>query len=314
MKLLALPFTLPLLLGLAACSPQPAAAPAAQPAPPTAATGAQPASKPTPTPVERSGDSKEVILATTTSTQDSGLLDVLVPLFEQQSGYRVKTISVGTGAALALGARGEADVVLVHAPEAEEKWMAEGNGTERLLVMHNDFLLLGPPADPAGIKGERSALVALKRIAERGAPWVSRDDNSGTDQLEKRLWQQAGLSPKGQSWYISTGQGMGATLTLADQKNAYTLSDRATYLARQRTLQAVPLVEGDAQLLNVYHVMPVNPARFPNVRINAPGGKAFADFLVAPRTQEVIGVFGKDKYGQALFFPDAGKAEDQLGQ
>lgn len=254
-----------------------------------------------------------VILATTTSTQDSGLLDVLVPLFEQQGGWQVKTVSVGTGAALELGARGEADVVLVHAPQAEQQWMADGYGAERLLVMHNDFIIIGPPSDPASIKGDTSAPDALERVASRQAPWVSRDDNSGTDQLEKQLWKQAGIDPKGKSWYITSGQGMGATLTLADQKNAYTISDRATYLSRKSTLQSPIWVEGDRALLNIYHVMPVNPAKFPNVKLNVAGGKAFADFMVASSTQLVIADFGKDKYGQQLFFPDAGKDESKLG-
>jgi tungstate transport system substrate-binding protein len=298
-----------LLLLTTACAtpPSPTAAPTQTPAPKQ--TGA-PAPTTAPTSVTRSGPS-DLILATTTSTQDSGLLDVLVPLFEKQSGYQVKTVSVGTGAALALGARGEADVVLVHAPDAEKTWMAAENGTERLLVMHNDFLIVGPPSDPAGIKGEKSAAAALGKIAAKGATWVSRDDNSGTDQLEKSLWKTAGLTPSG-TWYLTSGQGMGATLTLADQKNGYTIADRATYLARTSTLQSQIAVEGDRDLLNIYHVMPVNPAKFPGVPINAVGGKAFADFMVSPETQRVIADFGKDKYGQALFFPDAGKAEDQI--
>jgi tungstate transport system substrate-binding protein len=263
--------------------------------------------------VPRTGDVKDVILATTTSTQDSGLLDVLVPAFEKQTGYRVKTISVGTGAALALGARGEADVVLVHAPEAEKDWMAQGNGVERILVMHNDFVVVGPPNDPAGIKGEKSTVAALKKVAEKGATWVSRDDNSGTDQLEKALWKSAGLTPKGQAWYLLSGQGMGATLTLSDQKGAYTITDRATYLARKGSLQSDVVVEGDRALLNIYHVMPVNPAKFPGVKINVEGGQALAKFLVTAETQKTIGEFGKDKYGQPLFFPDAGKKEDEVG-
>ena len=237
---------------------------------------------------------------------------MLVPLFEKQGGWQVKTVSVGTGAALALGARGEADVVLVHAPEAETQWMAQGNGTERLLVMHNDFMIVGPLSDPVGVRGDRSATDALERIASKQAPWVSRDDKSGTDQLEKQLWKDAGIQPSG-PWYITSGQGMGATLTLTDQKNAYTISDRATYLARKSTLQSAILVEGDRALLNIYHVMPVNQAKFPNVRLNVAGGRAFAEFMVAPATQQVIASFGTDKYGQQLFFPDAGKDENQLG-
>ncbi len=287
---------------LSACGSQ-AATPSSPPA------DAKPASSA----AARTDSPKDLILATTTSTQDSGLLDVLVPMFEKQGGWQVKTVAVGTGAALALGARGEADVVLVHAPDAEKKWMADGNGTERLLVMHNDFVVVGPPSDPASVKGDKSAADALERIAAKQATWISRDDNSGTDQFEKQLWKDASLNPKGSNWYITSGQGMGATLTLADQKNAYTLSDRATYLARKSTLQSAILVEGGLALLNIYHVMPVSQAKFPNAKINTAGGKAFADFMVAPATQELIAGFGKDKYGQALFFPDAGKDEGRLG-
>ena len=285
---------LALQLLIAACAPAPPAAPPA-------------------TPVTRTGNDKDLILATTTSTQDSGLLDVLIPLFQQQTGYQVKTVSVGTGAALALGARGEADVVLVHAPASELQWMGQGNGTERLLVMHNDFLVVGPEEDPAHIKSTASAPDALKKIADARAPFVSRGDNSGTQQLELSLWQKASIDPKGQPWYIESGTGMGQTLTIADQRRAYTISDRATWLAFTGKIQLPIMVEGDPVLLNVYHVMPVNPARFPNVPINVAGGKAFADFMVAPETQKVIGEFGQDKYGQPLFVPDAGKSEAQLG-
>ena len=268
----------------------------------------------TPThPVPRTGSDTDLILATTTSTQDSGLLDVLIPLFQQQTGYQVKTVSVGTGAALALGARGEADVVLVHAPASEVQWMQQGNGTERLLVMHNDFLIVGPEGDPAHVKGDASALDAMKKIADAKAPFVSRGDNSGTQQLELSLWKIAGIDPKGQSWYIESGTGMGQTLIIADQKQAYTISDRATWLAYTGKIQLPILVERDPALLNVYHVMPVNPEKFPNVKINVAGGKAFADFMVAPTTQQVIGEFGKDKYGQQLFAPDAGKSEADVG-
>ena len=292
-----------LLLAAAACAP-------AQAPPPPAGT---PSSAPQPTAVPRTGNQKDLILATTTSTQDSGLLDVLIPLFQQQSGYQLKTVSVGTGAALALGARGEADVVLVHAPASEVQWMAQGNGTERRLVMHNDFVIVGPPDDPAHVKGEPSALAALRKIAAAGAPFVSRGDNSGTQQLELSLWQKDSIDPKGQPWYIESGTGMGQTLTIADQRRAYTISDRATLLAFTGKLELPIVVERDPLLLNVYHVMPVSPAKFPTVAINAPGGKAFADFLVAADTQAVIGAFGKDRYGQALFVPDAGKSEAEVG-
>lgn len=255
-----------------------------------------------------------VILATTTSVQDSGLLDVLVPLFEERTGYLVKPVAVGTGAALAMAERGEADVVLVHAPDAEREFMAQGYGSERLLVMHNDFVIVGPPDDPAGIRGLRSAVDALRKIASVQAIWISRDDGSGTDQLEKRLWREAGLSPKGAPWYITSGQGMGATLTLADQKRGYTLSDRGTFLAYRGRVELDVLVEGDPMLLNLYHVITVNPARFPERQINVEGGRAFAQFLLSPEAQRVIAEFGREQFGQPLFVPDAGKTEEQLGR
>lgn len=247
-----------------------------------------------------------VILATTTSTQDSGLLDVLVPLFEKRTGYTVKTIAVGTGQSLALGDRGEADVVLVHAPKLELEYLAKGNLTNRRLVMHNDFILVGPPADPAGTKGVKKTAEAFKKIAESKAPFVSRGDNSGTHSKERSLWKVAGISPRGR-WYIESGQGMGATLTIASEKSAYTLTDRATYLAFKKRVSLAILLEGDAPLLNIYHVMEVSPAKYP--RVNAAGGKAFADFMVSPEAQAVIKIFGADKYGEPLFFPDAGKPE-----
>lgn len=289
-------------------SPPPQSGPSvvAGPASPSAAAQSSPAAP-------RSGNAHEVILATTTSTQDSGLLDVLVPMFEKSSGYAVKTISVGTGAALALGARGEADVVLVHAPGSELQWMQQGNGTERLLVMHNDFLIVGPQADPAQIRGKTSAVEALQTVAASDAPFVSRGDNSGTHQLELGLWKKSGIDPKDQPWYIQSGTGMGQTLTIADQKGAYTIADRATWLAYSTKVQLPTMVERDPVLLNVYHVMPVNPSKFPGVPVNAAGGSAFAHFMVAPDTQSVIGSFGTDKYGQSLFVPDAGKAEADVG-
>lgn len=250
-----------------------------------------------------------VLLATTTSTQDSGLLDVLVPLFQKKTGYTVKTIAIGTGQSLELGDRGEADVVLVHAPKLELEYLVKGNLINRRLVMHNDFILVGPAADPAGIRGAKKAADALKKIAERGAKFVSRGDNSGTHNKERTLWKAAGITPEG-SWYIESGQGMGATLTIASEKGATTLTDRATYLAFKKRIQLAILLEGDAPLLNVYHVMEVNPARYP--KVNAAAGKAFADFMVSPETQEVIRTFGVDKYGQPLFFPDAGKPEPAM--
>ncbi len=249
---------------------------------------------------------RAVVLATTTSTQDSGLLELLVPMFEKESGYSVRTVAVGTGQALALGDRGEADVVLVHAPALEREYLARGHLVNRRLVMHNDFVVVGPPGDPAGIAGMARAAAALGRIAARGARFVSRGDESGTHAKEKALWRAAGLTPRG-DWYIESGQGMGTTLVLASEKGAYTLSDRATYLAFRRRLRLDVVVEGDAPLLNVYHVLEVDPTRFP--RVNGAGGRAFADFLVSPRIQAVIGRFGAERSGQPLFVPDAGKPE-----
>ncbi len=250
----------------------------------------------------------DVILATTTSTQDSGLLDVLVPAFEKATGYRVKVIAVGSGAAMQMGERGDADVLLVHSPAAEEKFVADGFGVERTLVMHNDFVVAGPAADPAGLKGSKTAAEAIKKIADRKATFVSRGDNSGTDVLEKGLWKAAGLAvPKGQSWYLETGQGMGATLTVAREKHGYTVTDRATLLAFAAKADLPILVEGDPSLLNVYHVIVPHPERLP--KTNTDGGRAFKAFLVSADTQRLIGEFGKDKYGQALFFADAGKPE-----
>ena len=259
---------------------------------------------------------KNVILSTTTSTQDSGLLGVLVPLFEKQTGYSVKTVSVGTGQALALAAKGDADVALVHAPSLEKQYVAEGKLLNRRLVMYNDFVIIGPKEDPAKVRSSKSASGALKAIEQAKVSFVSRGDNSGTHILEKSLWKAAGIEPKG-SWYIETGQGMGATLGIANGRNAYTITDRGTYLALRNGVSPLRnrvslriLIEGDRALLNIYSVMEVNPANGP--RINSVGGKAFADFMVAPETQNVIRNFGK-KFGQSLFIPVAGKKEDDLG-
>jgi tungstate transport system substrate-binding protein len=250
--------------------------------------------------------SRTVILSTTTSTQDSGLLDVLVPMFEGKTGYSVKTISVGTGQALALAARGEADVALAHAPSLEQKYVAEGKMRDRRLVMYNDYAIVGPTEDPAKIRGEKKAVDAMKKIAAAGARFVSRGDKSGTHTLELGLWKQAGVEPKA-PWYIESGQGMGATLGIAEDRTAYTITDRATYLAFQKRVSLKILVEGDRPLLNIYSVMEVNPANGP--RVNTAGGKAFADFMLAPETQAVIKTFGIDKYGQPLFVPIAGKKD-----
>ena len=247
---------------------------------------------------------KDLILATTTSTVDSGLLDYLVPIFEKKTGYRVKTIAVGTGHALAMGEKGEADVVLAHAEQAEKKLVDSGVVRNYRLVMHNDFIIAGPPEDPAKIKG-KSTVEAFKAIFEGRAPFISRGDDSGTNKMELTLWEKTGLNPKGAKWYLESGQGMGATLLMASEKKGYTLSDRATYLAEKPNTKLNILCEGDPSLLNIYHVMEVNPEKFG--KVNAEGAKAFVDFMTSPETQKLIGDFGKDRYGQPLFFPDAGK-------
>lgn len=249
-------------------------------------------------------EAKDVLLATTTSTVDSGLLDVLVPIFEKQTGFRVKTISAGTGQALAMGEKGEADVLLCHAPAAEKVLVDSGAVINYLLVMHNDFVIVGPAGDPAVVKG-KSSLDAFKAIAAKEALFISRGDDSGTHKKELSLWKKADIKPSGAKWYQEAGQGMGATLLMASEKQGYTLTDRGTYLAQKKNLRLEILSEGDKALLNIYHVMQVNPEKFS--KVNAKGGKAFCEFMVAPETQKIIGEFGKDKYGSPLFFPDAGK-------
>ncbi len=254
-----------------------------------------------------------VILATTTSTQDSGLLDVLLPIFQRETGYFVKTISVGSGQAMAMGRKGEADVLLVHSPADEEKLMAEGYGVHRRLVMHNDFIIVGPPGDPARIKSAKSSREALKLIAEAKALFLSRGDNSGTHSKEKGIWKAAGIDPQGQKWYQQTGLGMGDTLNVASEKDGYTLADRATYLAlvRKRKLHLEILMQGEPLLLNIYHVIEVNPDKWP--KVNAAGARAFADFMVSKKTQAAVGRFGVDTVGAPLFVPDAGKKPESLG-
>jgi len=246
-----------------------------------------------------------LILATTTSTQDSGLLDLLVPMFEKKSGCVVKTIAVGSGQALALGQRGEADVLLVHSPDAEEKFMAEGWGSQRRRVMHNDFVLAGPVEDPAGVRKAKTAAEAFRKIASAGTLFFSRGDESGTHALEKKLWKAAAVEPEGGKWYQQTGLGMGQTLNVASEKKGYSLTDRGTYLSLKKNLALEVLLQGDKSLLNVYHVIEVNASKWP--RVEAKGSGAFADFLVASGTQAAIKTFGVDKYGEPLFFPDAEK-------
>ena len=267
----------------------------------------------TATPTTPKPANPQLILATTTSTRDTGLLDLLVPMFEQQTGYQVKTVAVGSGAAIAMGQQGQADVLLVHMPDSELKLVQDGYGINRRLVMHNDFVIVGPKADPAGITGMTDPVAAMKKIADSQSLFVSRDDNSGTNGYELSLWSQLGITAKGQSWWLSTGQGMGATLVIASEKNGYTISDRGTYLTffNSKAINSVLLVQNPTVMVNPYHVIQVNPAKFTG--INAAGAQAFSDFMVAPATQAAIGAFGLITYGQALFIPDAGKTEASIG-
>ena len=263
-----------------------------------------------PTSNEPGVTNKEIILATTTSTYDSGLLDELIPPFEEDTGYIVKIVSVGTGKALTMGREGNADLLLVHAPASEVEFMDGGYGIERQLVMHNDFVIVGPLEDPAGIQGEQSPSQALRVIAESGSIFVSRGDDSGTHKKELSLWEVGDLTPSG-DWYLESGQGMGATLQIASEKNGYTLTDRATFLALSDTLSLQILVEGDSSLLNIYHVMIVNPDLWPE--INLEGARALSAYLVSDEGQAIIESFGIAKFGQPLFFPDADKEDADFG-
>lgn len=252
----------------------------------------------------------DLLLVSTTSTQDSGLLDVILPAFSEQTGYRVQLVSVGSGQALKIGEQGNADVILLHSPAAEKEFMANDFGIDRRLVMHNDFVLVGPPSDPAGIRG-KSPVEALKEIFASRATFVSRGDESGTHVKELALWKNGELSPAGEDWYLETGQGQGPTLSIASEKGGYAITDRGTFLAYKSNVDLEILVEGDSFLLNVYHVITVNPEKWPNV--NLAGAKAFADIVTSPEGQKIIGEFGVDKYGQQLFVPDADKTDAELG-
>ncbi|HOV47258.1 MAG TPA: extracellular solute-binding protein [Anaerolineae bacterium] len=248
---------------------------------------------------------RRLILATTTSTQDSGLLDYLLPDFKEKTGIEVQVIAVGSGQAMETGKNGDADVLLVHSPAAEETFVADGFGVDRTAVMHNDYVIVGPAADPAGIKGMTDAVEAFRKIMETQSPFISRGDDSGTHAKEKSIWAKVGVTPEGK-WYVSAGQGMGAVLDMAQEMNAYTLTDRGTYLARTAEGYALPiLVEGDAQLFNPYHVIAVNPEKYPD--INYEGAQKFIEWITSPETQAKIAAFTEPKSGLPLFFPDAVK-------
>jgi len=274
----------------------------------TPAITAAPATPP-PTTAPSAAASGDVILATTTSTQDSGLFDILVPAFEQATACKVKTVAVGSGAALKLGQDGNADVLMVHSPAAEKTFMEGGYGVNRQLLMHNMFLVVGPPADPAGIKGMTDAYRAFMTLAQSGARFVSRGDGSGTEAKELAYWKALKFTPKAPS-YIKSGQGMAATLQIASEKKAYTLTDNATWLATKGTLDLAPMVEKDPALLNIYHVIQVNPDKWP--KVNAACAAAFSQFVLSPEGQKIIGDYGVDKFGEQLFVADAGKSEDSL--
>jgi len=252
----------------------------------------------------------EMILATTTSTQDSGLLDVLVPMFREKTGVNVKVIAVGTGAALEMAAGGNADAVLVHAPESERKYVESGDLVEGRLVMHNDFVIVGPASDPAGIRNATDITAVMQALAATGG-FISRGDDSGTHKMELSLWQQAGIDPDSVPNREETGQGMGATLNVANQRQAYTLTDRGTYLALRNDLDLEVLFEGDRTLLNIYSVYLVNPDKHSGVKVEQ--ARAWVEFMVSPEVQEVIGNFKREEYGEPLFTPDAGKTIEELG-
>ena len=247
---------------------------------------------------------RPLVLATTTSTRDSGLLDALVPVFTMETGIRVETVAVGSGEALALGRRGEADALLVHSPHAEETFMSEGEGILRLAVMHNDFVLTGPGVDPAGVRG-LPVLRALAKIASAGALFVSRGDQSGTHAKELELWRKADLRPGG-AWYESAGRGMGETARIAAERRAYTLVDRGTWLALGLGTGTAVLCEGDADLRNPYHVLVVSPEKHPGVRVDE--ARRLAGWLVSPATRERIAGFGRERHGRPLFVPDGAAA------
>jgi tungstate transport system substrate-binding protein len=253
------------------------------------------------------GGSRELLLASTTSTEDSGLLDVLIPAFEAETGYNVKLISGGSGQAITLARRGDIDVLLVHSPDAEREMVAAGQGIERALVMHNDFVLVGPPDDPAGAGEALSLGAAMRAIARAGAAFVSRGDDSGTHVAELRLWADVGVDPSGEDWYAESGQGQGATLRIADQRRAYALTDRGTFVTQRGDLE-LRIISGRLdELSNHYHVIVVNPGRHPDV--NVEGARAWAAWVTGAEAQALIASFGVEEHGEPIFYADAGKPD-----
>ncbi|AGK53488.1 substrate-binding domain-containing protein [Bacillus sp. 1NLA3E] len=247
---------------------------------------------------EPKAEPTSMILATTTSTQDSGLLDVIMPMFEKQNNVKVKVIAVGTGQALEMGTKGEADALLVHAPAAEKAVVDAGDAINYKRVMYNDFVLVGPKENPAGVSGE-DINASFKKLAGTKSIFVSRGDDSGTDKKEKGIWTALNIKPEGE-WYLSTGQGMGQTLQVAAEKKGYVLTDRATWLAQEKNLGDLQIVvEGGKDLMNIYHVMQVNPEK--HDKVNSKDAEKFVKFMIDPKTQDVIENFGKKEYGRSLF-------------
>lgn len=248
------------------------------------------------------GEPRDIVrLATTTSVRDAGLLDVLNETFQKDGRYTLQAIAVGSGQAMQLGRTGEADILWVHSPDDEQQFVAEGYGTSRTTFLYNDFVILGPAADPAKVKGSKKAAEAFKKIAAARAPFISRADQSGTHKKELKIWAAAGLKPSG-VFYLEAGQGMAGTLSIAEEKKAYVLADRSTYLSMAKNLKLVIVSEGDDLLINRYSLILVNPAKFP--KVNAAGARAYFDFILSKPVKETVEKFGLERYGRQLFFYD----------
>lgn len=245
-----------------------------------------------------------IILSTTTSTQDSGLLEYILPKFTEETGIEVKVVAVGTGKAIQMGVDGEADVLLVHAKSSEEEFVKAGHAAERFDVMYNDFIIIGPKDDPANLveQAKGDVEVAFTLLSQGNYPFISRGDDSGTDKKEKGIWKSSGIEPVG-DWYISAGKGMGDVIQMASELLGYTLTDRATFLAMKDTIDLITVVESDTKLLNQYGVLAVDPDK--NKEINGKGAKAFINWILSKETQKLIGEFGKEEFGQSLFIPNA---------